>query len=88
MELVVTKPAKFFTRVERGRCKSKYSRRKKVWDLISILLRTGHCQTSREACELIRSIYGQSSSVTTIIRKIVADQKAGTVPEALVDAMG
>ena len=30
---------------------------------------------SREACELVRSMYGQLSSVTTIICKIVVDQK-------------
>eukprot|EP00977_Amphora_coffeiformis_P006645 scaffold1442_cov123-Amphora_coffeaeformis.AAC.2 len=82
------KAARYFTRVERGRCKFKYSRRKNVWDLVQLLLNRGSCTTHGEACDLIRQAYGQASSITTIIKKIQADRKAQRMPEPLQSALG
>lgn len=73
------KPAKHFTRVERGRWKHKYSRRKNFWDLMNVLMRTGHARTSTEAISMIRQAYGQSASVTTVINSIIGDRNNGTI---------
>ena len=75
------KPAKFFTRAERGAYKCKYSRRKKVWDLIDKLIRRGH--TAGRAIELLHNAYGASSSVTTIINNLRKDMKNNTLPPNL-----
>ena len=59
------KPAKDFTRAERGRDKYKYSRRKVVWDLISL-----HANAGRRPSQVIQdlhTVYGANASCTRII---------------------
>ena len=80
------KPAKHFTRVERGRFKHKYSRRKNFWDLMNLLLRTGQTRTHTEAIAVIRQAYGASASVTTVINGIIRDRNDKVVRQAFQDA--
>jgi hypothetical protein len=67
------KAARLFTAQERGRVKHKYTRRKKVWDLIQSLMRTG--LTYHTACDRIYQVYGHSATVTNIINRIRVDKK-------------
>ena len=75
------KPAKFFTRAERGRYKFKYLRQKIMWDLITVHV----CSeiTASMAIDRIYNAYGHSSSITTIIIRYRNDKKNGTIPEQL-----
>ena len=75
------KPAKYFTRAERGRYKFKYSRRKIIWDLIAARIRA--TDTAGMAIDKIYAAYGPSSSVTTIINNYGNDKKNGTIPHQL-----
>jgi hypothetical protein len=68
------KPAKDFTAVERGRVKSKYSRRLSFWMVMIRLIRAG--LTDLQAIRTIQQAYGNDKSVTQII---VALQRAKTV---------
>ena len=74
------KAAKDFTRVERGQCKYKYSRRKIVWDLI-----LAQVNANRMATNVINQIYSHYGglSVTAIINRIRKDKKDGTLPATL-----
>ena len=74
------KAAKDFTRVERGACKYKYSRRKIVWDLIQTQV-----NANRMATDVINSIYQHYGglSVTAIINRIRKDKKDGSLPATL-----
>ena len=76
------KAAKDFTSVERGRVKSKYSFRKGFWDKVDELVQAGH--TSDVACDMLYAQYGQSTSVTNVLRAMHADNKSGQWPDALV----
>ena len=67
------KPAKFFTRAERGRCKYKYSRRKIVWDVVERLVRAG--VPSRDSIDRIYTQYGPNLSPTAIINILRKDKK-------------
>lgn len=69
------KPAKHFTRVERGKVKYAYCRRKVFWDVIAKLINAGH--TSDSAVDEVYNVYGRSLGVTTILRKMVNDRKTG-----------
>jgi len=71
------KAARLFTAQERGRVKHKYTRRKHVWDLIKLLIRTG--LSYQTACDRIYNVYGQATTVTTIINRINHDKKSGTL---------
>jgi hypothetical protein len=71
------KPARLFTRQERGRVKHKHHRRKILWDLILTLVRGG--LTAQVAIDRIYGHYGRSDSVTLIISKMKNDRRNGTV---------
>jgi Transcriptional activator of glycolytic enzymes len=72
------KAAKEFTAVERGSCKSAYSRRKCFWDTVENLIRRGY--TSDTACDRVYSIYGRSNSVTKILLLLRKDRRQGGHP--------
>ena len=72
------KAAKLFTANERGRVKFKYSRRKVLWDCVSLLVRAGH--TAHTAIDCIYDIYG-NESVTTIINAMRRDRRNGVHAE-------
>ena len=74
------KPARQFTREERGHKKVKYTycNRKKVWDLIDRLVWAGY--TSDVAIDKIYSVYG-ALSVTKIIKRIRNDEPNGGHPQ-------
>lgn len=75
------KPAKDFTRFERGQCKFKYSRRKIFWDLVSSHVRAN--RLASEVIEMIYDAYGHSSSVTIIINRIRRDKRDNILPQQL-----
>jgi hypothetical protein len=75
------KAARLFSRAERGRVKFKYCRRKVVWDLVSRLVNSG--LTSQVACDRIYAVYGPSTSVTNIIKRIQTDIKNWTMHDNL-----
>ena len=68
------KPAKDFTPVERGRVKTKYSKRKSFWMVMRRLIAAGY--TDLTAIQLIQQAYGRDRPVTQII---VALQRAKTI---------
>ena len=72
------KPAKDFTRAERGKVKFAYCRRKVFWDVIVKLVNAGHMSNS--AVDEVYNCYGRSLPVTTILRKMVQDRKTGGHP--------
>jgi Transcriptional activator of glycolytic enzymes len=73
------KPARLFTRGERGKVKYNYYRRNIVWEVIARLVRAG--ETAQTAIDRIRIVYGQSSSVTVIVNKMKADRRIGGHPQ-------
>ena len=75
------KPARLFTREERGACKHKYHRRKVVWDRIALLINAG--LTAQVACDRIYDVYGHAPTVTHIINSLRNDIRNGTVHESL-----
>lgn len=72
------KAAKDFTPRERGRQKSKYSRRKCFWDVMSQLIRIGYTDVS--AIDLIQSAYGLGRPVTYIINQLQKGRSDGYHP--------
>lgn len=73
------KPAKEFTRAERGgRIKHTYSKRKVVWDKIAELVRVGY--TSHVAIDMIYHTYGNNTSLSNIIHRMLCDRKTGGHP--------
>ena len=73
-----TKPAKEFTRAERGENKSLYCRRNVFWQLMVQMINAGH--TSDSAIDKIYTVYGSSLSVTSILLCLVQDRKRGGHP--------
>jgi Transcriptional activator of glycolytic enzymes len=71
------KAARLFTAQERGRVKHKYTRRKIVWDLIKVLIRSG--LTYQLACDRIYHVYGQATPVTQIINRLKIDRTNGNL---------
>lgn len=69
------KPARLFTREERGRVKFKFCRRKVVWELICLHIRAN--RTAQDAIEKLYEVYGQTTSVTDIINRLKADIRGG-----------
>ena len=66
------KPARLFTREERGAGKHKYHRRKVVWDRVALLINAG--LTAQVACcDRIYDVYGHASTVTHIINSLRND---------------
>ena len=76
------KPARLFTRAERGRVKHKYHRRKVVWDLIRDLIRSG--LTAEAAIDRIYTVYGHGQTVTTIINRLKRDKRMNQLHQDLV----
>ncbi|KAG6617101.1 uncharacterized protein IUM83_04870 [Phytophthora cinnamomi] len=73
-----TKPAKEFTRAERGANKFAYSRRKAFWDSVAYLVRAG--LTSDVAIDRIYAAYGRQRPVTAILTALRRDKKNGGHP--------
>ena len=67
------KPAKLFTRQERGIRRFLYSKRKLVWDKISLLVRQGYGWEA--ACDSIYAAYGRNLSIAQIMRQIQVDNR-------------
>ena len=75
------KPAREFNSQERGKVKYKYCRRKKVWDLVSSMIRNGlECHV---AIDRIYQVYGRGKSVTQLIQLITADHRRKYTPPLL-----
>lgn len=72
------KPAKDFTPRERGRCKTKYSRRRSFWMVMSRLIRGGHNELT--AIGLIEQCYGRSKPVTYILNCLMKARADGYHP--------
>jgi hypothetical protein len=72
------KAAKNFTAQERGKCKYKYTRRKRAWDIMCALIRSGH--TASTAVDRIYAEYGRGSTVTYILNRIATDRRNNTLP--------
>ena len=68
------KPARDFTRVERGRVKDKYSKRLIVWRCITRLLNRGYDLST--AFNKITRVYGDIS-MTELIKKMRPDERRG-----------
>ena len=68
------KPAREFTRVERGRVKHIYSKRLIIWRCIKRLLDRGY--TLSTAINKITRVYGDIS-MTELIKKMRPDKKRG-----------
>ena len=75
------KPAREFNAQERGKVKYKYYRRKKAWDLIAKLTRSG--LEHHVAIDRVYQHYGRGKSVTEIIKMIQADEKRRYTPPSL-----
>jgi hypothetical protein len=73
------KAARLFTRVERGRNKFIYYRRKVVWDSVAEQIRRGY--SAQTAIDRIYEVYGQELSVTQIINKMLIDRRTGGKPQ-------
>ena len=70
------KPAKNFTAQERGgRNKHTYFRRNVFWKRVAEMVRGGI--DSKVACDKIYKVYGESSSVTTILNQMKKDEMHG-----------
>ena len=62
--------------------KNKYSFCTPLWDKVAEMVRAG--DTAHVACDKIYAAYGESLSVTVILRKMHADRKSGMWPERLI----
>jgi hypothetical protein len=71
------KAAKLFRAKEcGGKVKHKYHRRNVIWTMVSGLVRSGMTGADT-AIDAIYAVYGQQTSVTTIINAIKRDKKGG-----------
>jgi hypothetical protein len=75
-----SKPAKDFTVSERGAIKSKYCRRKILWDQIVALMRSKYLYTANQAIEKIYNVYGIHTPISKITDNIRADKNNGGHP--------
>ena len=75
------KAAKLFTNRERGRDRSRYSKRLVFWKKIDQMVRAGN--TSTDAVNKVINHYGTNLSVTKTISKMTKDQKEETYPAIL-----
>ena len=69
------KPARDFNASERGACRFVYAKRNHVWQLVVKLIRMGY--SSDKAIDKIYDVYGHNTSVSNIIKGIIADKKNG-----------
>ena len=72
------KPAKEYTPRERGKVKYNYTRRKAVWDTISMLTNSG--LHSHVAIDRIYDYYGRDKTVTQVIILMRRDRSNKFVP--------
>ena len=72
------KPARLFTRVERGRVKCLYCRRKVLWEAVARLVRAGF--TAHVAIDRIYEAYGVDKTVSQIINQMMKDRRNGGHP--------
>jgi hypothetical protein len=72
------KPAKDFSKIERGKYRHMYCRRKLVWDCIERHVRCGY--TPQAACDRIHQAYGYNLSITRIINGFKRDKATGGHP--------
>ncbi|KAL7540543.1 hypothetical protein ACHAWF_008540 [Thalassiosira exigua] len=76
------KPAEQFTRAEKADrtngTRQKYHDRRNIWKLIEKLVKDGF--TAEVAINKIHQVYGYNTSITKIIKGIVADKKRGGHP--------
>ena len=72
------KPARLFTRVERGRVKCLYCRRKVLWEAVARLVRAGY--TAHVAIDRIYEAYGVDKTVSQIINQMMKDRRNGGHP--------
>ena len=77
----VNKAAKLFTPEERGKVKHKYCIRKVFWDTVNEMILRGWSAST--ACERIRDVYIDQSSVTKILCRIRADRNGDGLPNVL-----
>ena len=73
------KPARIFTRAERGRTKFIYYRRKVFWDTVAGLVRAGY--TAHAAIDRIYEAYGPEKTVTQILNQMLKDRHNGGHPQ-------
>ena len=73
---------KDFNSGEQGAVKSKYSFWKAFWDKTAEMVRAGY--TAQVACDKMYACYGESISVTDILRKMKANRRSGQWPDRLV----
>lgn len=75
------KPARLFNHSERGAVKFRYCRRKVFWDWVAGQVRLG--MTAEAAIDLLLSVYGAQTSVSTILEKLRQDIRNGTLSPTL-----
>jgi hypothetical protein len=75
------KAAQAFTPHERGRAKHKYTRRKVAWDCIARLVRSG--VDANVAIDRIYRVYGEGTTVTTIINRLRVDRNNNSLAPSL-----
>lgn len=68
-----SKPARLFTRSERGQVKHVHFKRKILWDKVSTLVNGGW--TAEAACQKIHDIYGRNEPMTKILDAMRKDEK-------------
>ena len=69
------KPAKLYTRAERGKNKSLYSRRNLFWQQVVRMVNAGH--SSDSAIDAIYRVLGVSLSVTKILHCLLVAKRTG-----------
>eukprot|EP00956_Cyclotella_meneghiniana_P016518 scaffold26080_cov43-Cyclotella_meneghiniana.AAC.7 len=69
------KAAKDFSKSERGACRFNYTKRNLVWQAIAKMVNRGYSADS--AIDKIYDVYGRSTSVTKIIKRLQEDKKNG-----------
>jgi hypothetical protein len=71
-----------FTAQERGAAKHKFTRHKCMWDIIRSLIHAGH--TAQTVIDCIDAVYGQQSTVTSILNSVGRDRQNNTLHPDLV----
>jgi ribosome maturation protein Sdo1 len=66
-----------FTPQERGKCKHKFTRRNRAWDIIRTVINKGH--SAQTAIDRIYPVYGRGMTVTTILNRIAIDRRNNTL---------
>ena len=74
-----TKPASEYNHADIACNSTKYCRRKKFWDVVSLWLRAG--KTAEQAIAKVYEVYHPVTSVTAILDKLAKDKKLGGHPQ-------